>query len=192
MRWRTPWRDARISRGARRSGYSDMIRFVGWISVSVDTLHLGTLHHFFVGAGNPNLWGLRASGYRRHRWQVRAKCVRRRACGRFVENAPSRNRSFAVPSATLGPPTYRVPHLPNTLDWEQVPLMRFKFECLGKQPRQIDVCSGMCDPRHRECGHVLQVLPTDLAVDGQHATARPVRPTIFCRAAAQGYRCHAG
>jgi hypothetical protein len=25
------------------------------MSVSVDTLHLGTLHHFSVGAGNPNL-----------------------------------------------------------------------------------------------------------------------------------------
>jgi hypothetical protein len=32
-----------------------MIRFVGWISVSVDALHLGTLHYFFVRAGNPNL-----------------------------------------------------------------------------------------------------------------------------------------
>src|ERR1700735_3582842 len=53
VRWWTPSRCGSL-RGGRRSGYLDMIRSVGWISVSVDTLHLGTLHHFFVGAGDPD------------------------------------------------------------------------------------------------------------------------------------------
>jgi len=162
-------------RDAWRSGYLDLIRFVGWISVSVDALHVGALHHFFVGAGNPNFGifepavagGIDGKFARRvfvaehaaaspkmnlpETNHLRAPRHSRVPTSRSAEGAVltvkmPRQRMAAATSTVGGAhvaprswwskdciPRDRMfaPTIAKHLDWAEVPLVRFKIECVG-------------------------------------------------------------